>query len=213
MATSEEKHELIDDIKFPFKFYRIKIYGHGSDDILYKLDKYGFDFWSRELQKNPCAIIDYIHDARNNDKVKINLPPYAQFLKDYTSRIGIQRGALFSSCDFSVTRVDGEDIASNNIDTIIQGTPVASLKCPVINLDKIHLPKYVLSHSRHEVGDFIETILKIDHRFDIKHLKFSILERAKGDLVVKGVVYKGQELQSNFGYTKDTNQTTNIWKT
>ena len=58
MATSEEKQELIDDIKFPYKFYRIKVYGHGGDDVLYKLDKYGFDYWSRELQKNPSAMME-----------------------------------------------------------------------------------------------------------------------------------------------------------
>ena len=212
MATSEEKQELIDDIKFPYKFYRIKVYGHGGDDVLYKLDKYGFDYWSRELQKNPSAMIDYIHDARS-DKVKINLPPYAQFLKGYTSKIGIEWGAIFSSCDLSITQTDGDDIGSNDIKTIIQGTPIASLKCPTVGCEKTLLPKYVLAHSRHEVGDFIECILKIDHKFDINYLKFSILERAKGDTTLQGIVYQNQELRNSFGYTKETNQTTNIWKT
>ena len=212
MATSEEKQELIDDIKFPYKFYRVKVYGRGGDDVLYKLDKYGFDYWTRALQKNPSAIIDYIHDARR-DKVKINLPPYAQFLKDYTSKIGIEYGAIFSSCDLSITQTDGDDIGSNDIKTIIQGTPITSLNAPIIKLDQTVLPKFVLAHSRHEVGDFLECILKIDHRFDIKQLKLPILERAKGDFVLQGLMYQNMKLQTSFGYTKETNETTNIWKT
>ena len=212
MATSEEKQELIDDIKFPYKFYRIKVYGHGGDDVLYKLDKYGFDYWTRELQKNPSAIIDYIHDARS-DKVKINLPPYAQFLKDYTSKIGIEWGAIFSSCDLSVTQTDGDDIGSNDIKTIIKGTPISSLNCPSLKLDKMEVSKFVLAHSRHEVGDFLECILKIDHRFDIKNLIFPTVERAKGDIVLQGLFYQNIKLKTNYGYLRETNETTYIWKT
>lgn len=212
MATSEEKQELIDDIKFPYKFYRIKVYGRGGHDFLYKLDKYGVDYWSREVQKNPCAIIDYINDARKG-KVKSNLPPYAHFLMGQNNRIGMEWGASFSSCDLSVTQTDGEDIASNDVNTIIKGTPLESLNCPTIQLDRTQLPKYVLAHSSHEVGDFIELILKIDHRFDIKHLKFGILERAKGDIVLQDLIYQNIKLETNFGPTKETNETTYIWKT
>ena len=212
MATSEEKHDLIKDIKYPYKYYRIKVYGRGGHDFLFKLDKYGFDYWSRELQKNPSAIIDYINDARNST-VKNNLPPYADFLSDNDSRIGMEWGANFSSCDLSVTQTDGEDIGSNNVKTIIQGTPLSSLNLPTIQLDRTQLPKYVLAYSSNEVGDFIELILKINRPFDIKDLKFGILERAKGDIVLQDVIYKNAKLETKFGPTKETNETTNIWKT
>ena len=212
MATSKERQEFINDIKFPFKFYRIKVYGRGGHDFLYKLDKYGFDYWSRELQKNPSAIIDYINDARNSTG-KNNLPPYADFLNDNDSRIGMEWGASFSSCDLSVTQTDGEDIGSNDVKTIIQGTPLISLSRPTIQLNKTQLPKYVLAYSSHEVGDFIELMLKIGHPFDIEHLKFGILERAKGDMVLQDLIYQNNKLETKFGPTKETNETTNIWKT
>ena len=217
MATSEEKQDLINDIKYPYKYYRIKVYGHGGDNVLYKLDKHGFDYWTRALRKNPSAILDYFSNdlpIKYEDGTLVEIPPYARFLDDRNySKVGIEYGTIFSTCDISVTQTDGDDIGSNDIKTIIKGTPVASLNCPIIYEEQMKLPAYVLSHNRHEVGYFIECILRIDHKFDIKHVTLPILERAKGDIVLKGINYKDQKLRTSYGYTKINNESTDIWKT
>jgi hypothetical protein len=216
MATSTDKHDLIDDIKYPYRNYRFKVYGHGGDSVLWKVDKHGFDYWNRQLQKNPSAVSEYYANADDMNLID-DIPPYARFLQDRNfNKVGLEFGVELDNCDITITQTDGDSIWSNNARTIVDKTPVLGLNLPILYQEKTTLPNYVVAHNRHDVGVFCESVLMLDHKFDIQHLKLKVLERAKGDVVLKGLIYKDKIVNIDgafYGNMRRINETTNIWKT
>ena len=50
MATSEEKQELLEDIKRPVRHYRIMLWGYGGENSYIRLTKEQYEYWNQRKE-------------------------------------------------------------------------------------------------------------------------------------------------------------------
>ena len=64
MATSEEKQELVENLKGPH-YYRITVSGYGAETAYVKLNKAAFDFWKESLESGDGDLITYCTNSED----------------------------------------------------------------------------------------------------------------------------------------------------
>ena len=99
MATSQEKKELVEELKGPH-FYRITVSGYGAETSYIKLNKEAFDFWKESLEQGDTDCVHYVITSEDKTPTDVNedeeyedikgedIPRAAMFLHDEDDEIG-----------------------------------------------------------------------------------------------------------------------------
>jgi len=71
MATSEQKKELVEEIKGPH-YYRISVSGYGAETAYIKLSKEAYDFWKQSLESGDSDCLHYALNAEDKKPADVN---------------------------------------------------------------------------------------------------------------------------------------------
>lgn len=208
MASTEEKLDLVDDIKRPTRYYRIKIWGYGGEYTYNTLTQEQFDYWTQ----NEDDLEGYVSgDLEGND-----IPENAQFLKqkeddnEYSvewyelDNIEHFHGAEYFSANIVIDEVDSETYNCNIINTIYEDqldelvdlhdvNVIATESDSLINKNKQPIIECVSS----EKGDFNDIIFSTQGKIDLSKLSISIVELPNGDSVIDHISYNDEILNDN----------------
>jgi len=135
MATSEEKQELVEQLKGP-RYYRIQLWGYGGEAEYMELTKNQYEFWSKHIEEHGDGdAVNYCVSAEDGDFEFENideLPEEMQFLKVkgenyssswYESPTGFthQWGVDYNSANINIEEVDSPEYSAKTINTIVDG--------------------------------------------------------------------------------------------
>lgn len=71
MATSQEKKELVEELKGPH-FYRITVNGYGAETSYMKISKEAFEFWKESLESGDSDCVHYVISAEEKTPAEVN---------------------------------------------------------------------------------------------------------------------------------------------
>ena len=71
MATSEQKKELVEELKGPH-YYRVTVNGYGAEASYIKLNKEAFEFWKESLENGDSDCVHYVTSAEDKTPAEVN---------------------------------------------------------------------------------------------------------------------------------------------
>jgi len=146
MATSEEKKELLEELKGPH-YYRITINGYGGEASYMRISKEAHDFWKPISEEHgDSELVHYIVSAEDKTAVEVNsdteyeeidaldIPEDAKFMHDvedeeavgyswYEPKDEIEHvwGAGWDNAYVTIEKVDSDEYMSNTLEEIVDG--------------------------------------------------------------------------------------------
>lgn len=144
MATSEEKQELVEELKGPH-YYRITVNGYGGEASYMRISKEAHDFWKPIGEEHgDSPLVHYIVNAEECTADEVNqdaeyseydiesIPDEAKFMHDvddkeaagytwYEPKDEIEHvwGASWDSSYLTIEKVDSDDYMSNTLEEIV----------------------------------------------------------------------------------------------
>lgn len=132
MATSSEKHELVEDIKRPIRYYRIQLWGYGGENVYTSLTEKQYEYWNkRNEDEDDDALLNYMLDESREEVTDV--PPEMDFMADpedmegprYTwyeppNLLEHQYGVDYYSARITVTEVDSDAYNAKTITDIVE---------------------------------------------------------------------------------------------
>ena len=240
MATSEEKQELIENIKGP-RYYRVTISGYGGESAYMSISKEAHDFWAPICEEHGDSdLVEYMNcdevdecDFENIDEV----PVEAQFLNDpdddmykrpwYESHTEFEHsyGATFGSCWISVDEVDSDDYMSNVVAEVLENKDVQELNDELgeesdYEVEMVQMTccdddpdaEYIAQLYSSEKGGFFDGIIETVGEFDPKKLTLVSTEYLNGEDTITSVEYDGVEVDNQGGDTNGKGYYAAVWK-
>lgn len=142
MATSEQKKELVEEIKGPH-YYRILVSGYGAETAYIKLDKQAHDFWKQSLESGDGDCIHYATSSEDKKPAEVNadgeyedinaadIPREAMFLHDDDDDIGSPWyeapnefdhvwGVAADSAYINIEKVDSTEYNASHLEDIVE---------------------------------------------------------------------------------------------
>lgn len=240
MATSEEKQELVDDLKGP-RYYHIQLWGYGGEAEYMELTEAQYEFWSKHIEEHGDGdAVQYCTGAEDGEFDFENideLPEEVQFLKvegeDYSSSwyesptgFTHQWGVDYSNANVTIEEVDGEEYMASQLETIVEGESLSEWVEEIQAQDDYQTeivemgvdegedkePKYVAQMWSAEKGTFFDGIIVTTGDFDPKKLKIYTSEYLNGDDTVQSIEYDGQEIDNAGGDTNGKGYSFHVWK-
>jgi hypothetical protein len=240
MATSEEKQELVDDLKGP-RYYHIQLWGYGGEAEYMELTEAQYDFWSKHIEEHGDGdAVQYCTNAEDGDfefEDIDELPEEMQFLKvegeDYSSSwyesptgFTHQWGVDYNNANVTIEEVDGEEYMASQLETIVEGESLSEWVEEIQAQDDYQTeivemgvdegedkePKYVAQMWSAEKGTFFDGIIVTTGDFDPKKLKIYTSEYLNGDDTVQSIEYDGQEVDNAGGDTNGKGYSFSVWK-
>jgi hypothetical protein len=240
MATSEEKQELVDDLKGP-RYYHIQLWGYGGEAEYMELTEAQHDFWSKHIKEHGDGdAVQYCTNAEDGDfefEDIDELPEEMQFLKvegeDYSSSwyesptgFTHQWGVDYNNANVTIEEVDGEEYMASQLETIVEGESLSEWVEEIQAQDDYQTeivemgvdegedkePKYVAQMWSAEKGTFFDGIIVTTGDFDPKKLKIYTSEYLNGDDTVQSIEYDGQEVDNAGGDTNGKGYSFSVWK-
>jgi hypothetical protein len=240
MATSEEKQELVDDLKGP-RYYHIQLWGYGGEAEYMELTEAQYDFWSKHIEEHGDGdAVQYCTNAEDGDfefEDIDELPEEMQFLKvegeDYSSSwyesptgFTHQWGVDYNSANVTIEEVDGEEYMASQLETIVEGESLSEWVEEIQAQDDYQTeivemgvdegedkePKYVAQMWSAEKGTFFDGIIVTTGDFNPKKLKIYTSEYLNGDDTVQSIEYDGQEVDNAGGDTNGKGYSFSVWK-
>lgn len=240
MATSEEKQELVDDLKGP-RYYHIQLWGYGGEAEYMELTEAQHDFWSKHIEEHGDGdAVQYCTNAEDGDfefEDIDELPEEMQFLKvegeDYSSSwyesptgFTHQWGVDYNNANVTIEEVDGEEYMASQLETIVEGESLSEWVEEIQAQDDYQTeivemgvdegedkePKYVAQMWSAEKGTFFDGIIVTTGDFDPKKLKIYTSEYLNGDDTVQSIEYDGQEVDNAGGDTNGKGYSFSVWK-
>lgn len=218
MATSEQKQELIDTIKRPIRYYRLRLYGYGGEIVYGKSSKEEYDYWETDIEErrkefnipeDESPFNRYMMDKDDTGCMTFSDVPESLWREDeWYDQDDIEHGngVAFDNARIEIIELDDDSTEANEIQTILnEDLPevVDSTDIELIIGDSdVDEDAYVFYAMSVEKGVFFDSIIEVDGKIDIAKLKFICTEYPNGDTLVDYVQYNGEELE-NFG--GDTN--------
>lgn len=218
MATSEEKHELVEDIKKPIRYYRLQLWGYGGESAYLGITKEAWEFWNDKVTQDGSdeELLNYLLDP---EEYTAELTRAADFQCDvegyrhawYESPHEIVHGfgVDFESAHMTLEEIETDDIMSNIVDTVYEGVELTNWQeenelwdnVEIDDVNEIEQP-YMLQIYGAEKGTFFDAVITAKGRFDPNKLIIRTIEHFNGDNLIDEVEYDGEVLD-NFG--PDTN--------
>ena len=230
MATTEEKQELVENLKGP-RYYRIMLQGYGGESAYMSVSKEAHDFWNAQCDESgDCDLVSYMvsdDDDEPDFEYIESVPPEAQFLHD-TEENGYKRpwfeshtefehsyGVEYGSANLSVDEVDSGDYSANDIAEVFSYQSLSELhdqlaeetdyEHEMVKMDEAYdVPEgteYIAQMYSSEKGCFYEGVIETIGDFDPKKLKVYTLEYLNGEDTVTSIEYDGVEVDNDGGDT------------
>ena len=240
MATSEEKHELVETLKGP-RYYRIQLWGYGGEAEYMDLTKEQYEFWHAHIEEyGDSDAVHYCVSAEDGefdfDELD-EVPEFAQFLKvegeDYSSSwyesptgFTHQWGVDYNNARVTIEEVDSEEYNANVIAEIVDGEDLSDYINTLDEANNYELElvemgvdegedtqgDYVAQMYSAEKGTFFEGIIETVGEFDPKKLKIYTSEYLNGDDTVQSIEYGGNEVDNAGGDTNGKGYSFAVWK-
>ena len=241
MATTEEKTELVEQIKGP-RFYNILLNGYGGESAYMTISKEAHDFWQPVCEEHSdYDLSTYMNsDGEEEDEYDNieSVPPEAQFLHDtdedsykrpwYESHTEFEHsyGVEWGSAYIVVDEVDSNDYGANHVATVIDGENLSDMLTkldeesdyelePVDMQEAYDVPKgteYIAQLYSSEKGTFFDGVIETTGDFDPKKLKVYTLEYLNGEDTVTSIEYNGVEVDNAGGDTNGKGYSAHVWK-
>ena len=240
MATSEEKQELVEEIKGP-RYYRIMITGYGGESAYMSISKEAHDFWKPICDEHgdndlvQYMITDELEDCKFEDIDSV--PEEAQFLHDkdddnykrpwYESHTEYEHsyGATYGSAYLTVEEVNSDQYTAKVICEIIENEDIQELadrlleesnyEAELTDIEEHYAGKdieYIAQLYSSEKGTFFEGIIETVGDFDPKKLIFHLGEFDNGEETITSVEYDGVEIDNSGGDTNGKGYYCSVWK-
>ena len=240
MATSEEKQELVEELKGP-RYYRITINGYGGESAYMSISKEAHDFWKPICDEHgDNDLMQYMisEDGEEPELEEIDsVPEEAQFLHDkdddnykrpwYESHTEYEHsyGAAYGSAYLTVDEIDSNEYMAKVINEIIEGEDIEELadrlaeesnyEVELVDSDEYYAGKdieYIAQLYSSEKGTFFEGIVETVGDFDPKKLVFHLGEFDNGEQTIVSVEYNGVEVDNAGGDTNGKGYYCSVWK-
>jgi len=240
MATSEEKQELVEQLKGP-RYYRIQLWGYGGEAEYMELTKNQYEFWSKHIEEHGDGdAVNYCVSAEDGDFEFENideLPEEMQFLKVkgenyssswYESPTGFthQWGIDYNNASITIEEVDSEEYSAGVVETIVDGEELSGYISEVeeqndysVELTEMGVdegedkePNYVAQMWSAEKGTFFEGVFETVGDFDPLKLKIYASEYLNGDDTVTSIEYDGNDIDNQGGDTTGKGYSFHVWK-
>lgn len=222
MATSEEKKELVEDLKGP-RYYRITVHGYGGEIGYFGLTKKQYDYWKDMNEDDEGTLINYMLDPDDFDE---EITEDLDFLAadDYRSQwyeaptlTVHQFGADFGSSYLTVEQVSSDEWGASVVDTVADGVDLSewSEENEVdieMGVDETEEPKYVMQILNSEKGYFFDGLIETHGSFDPKKLKIYTTEYWNGDDTIESIEYNGVDIDNNGGDTNGKGSSCYFWE-
>jgi len=223
MATLEEKEHLIETIKRPDRYYRISIWGYGSEMVWNKVSKECADWWNSQ---EDLSAEEYMSDPE--EFVKENtIPDEANFLRwenddgekyysgwhEPPEEAGHFWGVSDSGANITVEEVESGEYNAPVIETIIDGKDFHNaidedgVECTIEDEDAVIPKGYYAQMISSEKGTFFDGVLHlVGQTFDPTKLVIDQNTMPNDEVIIKGVRYgdegKEVEVENNGGDTR-----------
>lgn len=216
MLSSDQKKELIEDIKRPIRYYRVSLSGYGGEVVYGKSSKEEYDYWvtNKDLRivdlkfeeddENPFQT--YMFEKEDTPENYESVPK--NFQREYSwhdnDDIDHTNGSEYGNTYLEIIEVDSEDSDANEIKPVFESGDLDSFldkhgTCIVEQSDAFK-EDYVFYSMSVEKGTFFQGIITTTGRIDLDKLKFSATEFPNGDVIVHTVEYEEEYVDGADGW-------------
>ena len=240
MATTEEKQELVDNLK-GHRYYRVLIQGYGGESAYMSISKEAHDFWKPVIEEHgDTDLVEYMNcdDLEECDFEDIDeVPVEAQFLNDpdddmykrpwYESHTEFEHsyGAEYAAARIDIDEVESDDYNASHVAEVL-AEDVADLNerigeetewdVEVVEMgscdDNPEGVDYIAQLYSSEKGCFFDGIIETYGDFDPKKLKIYTTEFLNGEDTITSVEYDGVEIDNQGGDTNGKGYYAAIWQ-
>ena len=214
MATLEEKEHLIETIKRPDRYYRISIWGYGSEMVWNKVSKECADWWNSQ---EDLSAEEYMSDPE--EFVKENtIPDEANFLRwenddgekyysgwhEPPEEAGHFWGVSDSGANITIEEIESSEYNAPVIETIIDGKDFHNaidedgIESSIDDADAVIPKGWYAQMISHEKGTFFDGILHLrGERFDPTKLVIDQTTMPNDEVIIQSVRYgeEGKEVE------------------
>ena len=219
MATTDEKQELVDDIKRPIRYYRIRLYGYGGELVYGRSSKAEQEFWKSEEAKQ---LVSYNPDEDLSDPIQIymwekdenperfeNIPNEFKREGEWYDQDEIEHlsGVAPEACYVEITEVVSEEYNAEEIETVVDSESWYDEFYDKHDVDMIieesaaFDESYLFYGYSSEKGEFFDGVFETKGRIDFSALKFYMMEFPSGEEMIYMVEYNGKEIENDGGDT------------
>lgn len=211
MATSEQKQELVEDIKKPIRHYRVTITGYGGEHVYGSLTREQFEYWkNRENELSEYVVEPQAHpdllESVSFLKKKSGENDYYLDWWEYDD-VDHFHGAEHYSSSILIEELDSDDYDAEIIDTVYEDTleefldeydadTIIDESDSLINKDK----KPIVGMCSIEKGTFFEARFSTQGRIDFSKLEFFATETLS-DTILTSINYDDEDLDNEGGDT------------
>ena len=205
MATSEQNKELIDDIKRPIRYYRLRVWGYGGEIVYGKSSKEEFDYWNSEQARLDCRVEEedtsgsetlsiYMFEKEDDSERFEKVPEQFRRVGDWYEQDDIEHssGVEWQTAFLELVELAELDHNAEVIATIADGDAISNFvdetKGEYIVGD-IDVQPYMFYGMSEEKGEFISALFEVNGRIDLSKLKFIGTEFPNGSELVHSVLY------------------------
>ena len=230
MATSEEKQELLEDIKRPVRHYRIMLWGYGGENSYIRLTKEQYEYWNQRKEDDDerDILVDYMLDEDREEVADV--PPAMEFMSDpedlegprypwheSPNEIVHQFGVDYSSARITITEIDSDDYGANPIEDIVDGVDLNDFVSEhdiEWFSDEVEETQsdYMLQFNSSEKGTFFEGILSTVGKIDLSKLEVYTTDHFNDDDTVDDIRYDSESIENMGGDTNGKGYSVHIWK-
>ena len=237
MATSEEKQELVEELKGP-RFYRVLINGYGGESAYMSISKEAHDFWAPICEDHgdndlvQYMASDDLEECEFDDIETV--PVEAQFLNDpeddmykrpwYESHTEFEHtyGATYDSAWITVDEVADGEYNSRVIAEVIDREDVSAFnerlgeetewahEAVEMGCCEEH-DGYIAQLYSSEKGCFFDGVIETVGEFDPKKLKIYTTEFLNGEDTITSIEYDGKEVDNAGGDTNGKGYYASVW--
>ena len=218
MATTEEKQDLIENIKNPDRYFRVSLYGYGAEMSWCSTSEKCNEWWKANDGENDISASEYMSGAEEF-RQKHDMPQEADFLWDSEYETHSEwheppneqshwYGGSIGNCKLMIEEMSGTEYSSQIIEEFYDGefydffdnvTCEHDIDDSGYNIPKGHYAQMI----SHEKGTFYEGFLHLKgERFDINKLKFHSSTMPNDEEVLERVTYREYELDNQGGDTR-----------
>jgi len=238
MATSEEKQELVEELKGP-RFYHVTISGYGGESAYMSINKEAFEFWNPITEENGDSdLTNYMVNAEDGDfefEDIEQVPDSADFLKSADADGEVWRspwyeaptefehswGVEYNSANITVDEVASDDYSAKWVADVIENVNI----CDSIDNEELDIEvemdvcseapdgtEYIAQMYSSEKGQFFDGVIETVGDFDINKLKIYTMEYMNGEDTITSVEYNGVEIDNQGGDTNGKGYYGAVWK-
>jgi len=215
MATINEKQELVEDIKRPIRYYRIKLAGYGGELVYGRSSKAEQEFWNSDEAKE---LVGYNLDEDISDPIQIymwekdeeperfeHIPKEFQREGEWYEQDDVDHmsGVAPEACYVEITEVESFDYKAEEITTVVDSESWYDEFYDKHNIDMVVEESAAFNESHlfygysSEKGVFFDGIFETKGRIDFSALKFYMMEFPSGEEMIYMIEYNGEEVEND----------------